>query len=52
MGRWRMIRQSVCRRRRWLESQSRRNVHIYALRKADSDRRRRSILFIQNIEWV
>ncbi|PHM74162.1 YciY family protein [Xenorhabdus kozodoii] len=52
VGRWRMLRQSICRRRRWLEGQSRRNLHIYALRKADAYKRRRSILFIQNIEWI
>ncbi|OKP03254.1 YciY family protein [Xenorhabdus eapokensis] len=52
VGRWRMLRQSICRRRRWLEGQSRRNLRIYALRKADAYKRRRSILFIQNIEWI
>ncbi|MDC9612628.1 YciY family protein [Xenorhabdus khoisanae] len=52
VGRWRMIRQSIRRRRRWLEDQSRRNLRIYKLRKTDSCKRRRSILFIQNLEWL
>ncbi|MDC9603794.1 YciY family protein [Xenorhabdus griffiniae] len=52
VGRWRMLRQSLCRRRRWLEGQSRRNLRIYALRKADAYKRRRSILFTQHIEWI
>ncbi|WP_340617915.1 YciY family protein [Xenorhabdus entomophaga] len=52
VGRWRMIRQSIRRRRRWLEDQSRRNLRIYSLRKTDSGKRRRSILFIQNLEWL
>ncbi|WP_099119013.1 YciY family protein [Xenorhabdus ishibashii] len=51
VGRWRMLRQSICRRRRWLEGQSRRNLRIYGLRKADDYKRRRSILFTHNIEW-
>ncbi|PHM60310.1 hypothetical protein Xish_03456 [Xenorhabdus ishibashii] len=46
-----MLRQSICRRRRWLEGQSRRNLRIYGLRKADDYKRRRSILFTHNIEW-
>ncbi|MDC9620250.1 YciY family protein [Xenorhabdus sp. XENO-7] len=52
VGRWRMIRQNIRRRRRWLEGQSRRNLHIYSLRKANGDRRRRSILFVQSGEYL
>ncbi|PHM45464.1 hypothetical protein Xmau_01115 [Xenorhabdus mauleonii] len=52
VGRWRMIRQNVSRRRRWLESQSRRNFRIYRLHKIDSYKRRRALLFVQNLEWV
>ncbi|MBI6550645.1 YciY family protein [Xenorhabdus lircayensis] len=52
VGRWRKIRQSIRRRRRWLEDQSRRNFRIYALRKTGAYKRRRSILFVQNIEWL
>ncbi|BET96929.1 YciY family protein [Xenorhabdus taiwanensis] len=52
VGRWRMHRQGICRRRRWLEGQSRRNLRIYALRKADAYKSRRSILFTQNVEWI
>ncbi|TYP14091.1 hypothetical protein LY16_00679 [Xenorhabdus doucetiae] len=47
-----MLRQGICRRRRWLEGQSRRNLRIYALRKVDAHKRRRSILFAQNAEWI
>ncbi|EFB73549.1 hypothetical protein PROVRUST_04821 [Providencia rustigianii DSM 4541] len=50
MGRWRMLRQVVRRRRRWLESHSRRNMHIYTIRKLDIYRRRHSLLFSQWIE--
>ncbi|MDC9592356.1 YciY family protein [Xenorhabdus sp. IM139775] len=50
VGRWRMLHQSV-RRRRWFEGQSRRNLRIYALRKADAYQRRSSILFAQHAEW-
>ena len=35
VARWRMLRQATRRRRRWLESQSRRNIRIFALRKLD-----------------
>ncbi|AYA40128.1 YciY family protein [Xenorhabdus nematophila] len=52
VGRWRIIRQSIRRRRRWLEDQSRRNFRIYRLHRADNYKRRRSILFIQNIECL
>ncbi|WP_086112558.1 YciY family protein [Xenorhabdus beddingii] len=52
VGRWRMIRQNVRRRRRWLEDQSRRNFRIYKLHKTGSCKHRRSLLFIQNIEWL
>lgn len=48
VGRWRMLRQSVRRRRRWLESQSRRNLRIFSLRKMDISRQRRSLLFVHN----
>ncbi|MEQ1975574.1 MULTISPECIES: YciY family protein [Xenorhabdus] len=52
VGRWRMLRQGIRIRRRWSEGQSRRNLRIYALRKADAYKRHRSILFIRNIEWI
>ncbi|AVK38286.1 hypothetical protein [Morganella morganii IS15] len=42
-----MLRQATRRRRRWLESQSRRNIRIFALRKLDIARQRRSLLFAQ-----
>ncbi len=45
VARWRMLRQAT--RRRWLESQSRRNIRIFALRKLDIARQRRSLLFAQ-----
>ena len=48
VGRWRMLRQSLRRRRRWLEGHSRRNMRIYAMRKIDH--RRHSLLFTQWIE--
>lgn len=47
VARWRMLRQATRRRRRWLESQSRRNIRIFALRKLDVARQRRSLLFAQ-----
>ncbi|MBD2815558.1 YciY family protein [Xenorhabdus sp. Flor] len=50
VGRWRLFRQNIRRRRRWLEGQSRRNSRIYTLRKMDNYKHRRSILFIQNAE--
>ncbi|CAG9417145.1 TPA: YciY family protein [Providencia alcalifaciens] len=50
VGRWRMLRQVVRRRRRWLERHSRRNMKIYAIRKMDIYRRRHSLLFTQWIE--
>ncbi|EPL6452950.1 MULTISPECIES: YciY family protein [Providencia] len=50
VGRWRMLRQVQRRRRRWLEGHSRRNMHIYAMRKIDIYRRRHSLLFTQWIE--
>ncbi|MTC59091.1 YciY family protein [Providencia rustigianii] len=50
VGRWRMLRQVVRRRRRWLESHSRRNMHIYTIRKLDIYRRRHSLLFSQWVE--
>ena len=47
VARWRMLRQATRRRRRWLESQSRRNIRIFALSKLDIARQRRSLLFAQ-----
>ncbi|MEK8139588.1 YciY family protein [Morganella morganii] len=47
VARWRMLRQATRRRRRWLESQSWRNIRIFALRKLDIARQRRSLLFAQ-----
>lgn len=47
VARWRMLRQATRRRRRWLESQSRQNIRIFALRKLDIARQRRSLLFAQ-----
>ncbi|KLN96720.1 YciY family protein [Moellerella wisconsensis] len=52
VGRWRMLRQATRRRRRWLEGQSRRNLHIYAMRKIDIYKSRRSLLFTEWNEWV
>ncbi|WP_092518489.1 YciY family protein [Xenorhabdus japonica] len=52
VGRWRMLRQSIRRRRRWMEGQTRRNFRIYTARKIGAYKRRRSILFIHNAEWV
>ncbi|GAA0333849.1 YciY family protein [Morganella psychrotolerans] len=45
VARWRMLRQVTRRRRRWLESQSRRNLRIFSLRKLDIAGQRRSLLF-------
>ena len=47
VARWRMLRQATRRRRRWLGSQSLRNIRIFALRKLDIARQRRSLLFAQ-----
>ena len=48
VARWRMMRQAIRKRRRWLEGQSRR---IYKLRKLDTSRKHRALLFVQHIEW-
>ncbi len=45
VGRWRMLRQQQRRRSRWLESQSRRNLRIYAIRKQGINQQRNSLLF-------
>jgi len=45
VGRWRMQRQQQRRRSRWLESQSRRNLRIYAIRKHGINHQRNSLLF-------
>ncbi|MCS3430192.1 YciY family protein [Klebsiella sp. BIGb0407] len=45
VGRWRMQRQNQRRRARWLESQSRRNLRIYAIRKHSINHQRNSLLF-------
>lgn len=45
VGRWRMQRQKQRRRARWLESQSRRNMRIYAIRKYYINHQRNSLLF-------
>ncbi|MBS0847207.1 YciY family protein [Citrobacter sp. JGM124] len=45
VGRWRMLRQQQRRRTRWLESQSRRNLRIYAIRKSSINHQRNSLLF-------
>nr|WP_314267819.1 YciY family protein [uncultured Moellerella sp.] len=50
VSRWRMQRQSVRRRRRWLENHSRRNLRIFSIRKIDIYARRQSLLFIQWME--
>lgn len=47
VARWRMMRQSLRRRSRWLEGQSRRNLRIYQMRKLDTSKRHRSLLFVQ-----
>lgn len=52
VARWRMMRQSIRKRRRWLEGQSRRNFRIYKMRKLDTARKHRALLFIQQIEWT
>ncbi|MER1923794.1 YciY family protein, partial [Proteus mirabilis] len=45
VARWRMMRQALRRRRRWLEGQSRRNLRIYQMRKLDTSRKHRALLF-------
>ncbi|MBI6271521.1 YciY family protein [Proteus mirabilis] len=50
VARWRMMRQALRRRRRWLEGQSRRNLRIYQMRKLDSSRKHRALLFVQYTE--
>ncbi|OAT21441.1 YciY family protein [Proteus myxofaciens] len=50
VARWRMMRQSLRRRRRWLEGQSRRNFRIYRMRKLDTARKHRGVLFVQYTE--
>ncbi|HID9529300.1 YciY family protein [Proteus mirabilis] len=48
VARWRMMRQAL--RRRWLEGQSRRNLRIYQMRKLDTSRKHRALLFVQYTE--
>lgn len=43
VARWRMMRQAIRKRRRWLEGQSRRNFRIYKLRKLDTSRKHRAL---------
>ena len=50
VARWRMMRQVLRRRRRWLEGQSRRNLRIYQMRKLDTSRKHRALLFVQYTE--
>ncbi|EMQ2847240.1 YciY family protein [Proteus mirabilis] len=50
VARWRMMRQALRRRRRWLEGQSRRNLRIYQMRKLDTSRKHRALLFVQYTE--
>lgn len=50
VARWRMMRQALRRRRRWLEDQSRRNLRIYQMRKLDTSRKHRALLFVQYTE--
>lgn len=50
VARWRMMRQALRRRRRWLEGQSRRNLCIYQMRKLDTSRKHRALLFVQYTE--
>lgn len=50
VARWRMMRQALRRRRRWLEGQSRRNLRIYQMRKLDTSRKHRVLLFVQYTE--
>lgn len=45
VGRWRMKRQQQRRKSRWLDSQSRRNLRIYVIRKHGINRQRNSLLF-------
>ncbi len=51
VARWRMMRQAIRKRRRWLEGQSRRNLRIYQLRKLDTSKKHRALLFVQLTEW-
>lgn len=51
VARWRMMRQALRRRRRWLEGQSRRNLRIYHIRKLDTSNKHRALLFVQCAEW-
>lgn len=50
VARWRMMRQALRHRRRWLEGQSRRNLRIYQMRKLDTSRKHRALLFVQYTE--
>ncbi|MBG2759413.1 YciY family protein [Proteus mirabilis] len=50
VARWRMMRQALRRCRRWLEGQSRRNLRIYQMRKLDTSRKHRALLFVQYTE--
>ncbi|HAT1570578.1 TPA: YciY family protein [Kluyvera cryocrescens] len=45
VGRWRMLRQASRRKSRWLESQSRRNMRIHAIRKCIVGRQRNCLLY-------
>jgi hypothetical protein len=46
VGRWRMLRQVSRRKARWLESQSRRNMRILAIRKELVKRQRHSVVYL------
>ncbi|ATF92377.1 Uncharacterised protein [Cedecea neteri] len=52
VGRWRMQRQTQKRRARWLESQSRRNMRIHAIRKCLVNQQRNALLFAIHDRWA
>ncbi|HHT9073770.1 YciY family protein [Edwardsiella tarda] len=51
VGRWRMLRQIHRRRSHWLEGQSRRNRHIYCIRRLHRIQHHRSLLYSVAYEW-
>lgn len=51
VGRWRMLRQVHRRRSCWLEGQSRRNRHIYSVRRLHKIQHHRSLLYSVAYEW-
>ncbi|AHG18272.1 chpB toxin of the ChpB-ChpS toxin-antitoxin system [Chania multitudinisentens RB-25] len=51
VGRWRMLRQNLRRRHRWLERQACSNRQIIRVRRRLDDRHRRALLFVVAAEW-